>query len=193
MRTLHAIIAFAAGTLAACSAFGSVQNFGVRKIRDFSQVSPAQPTSPSSTIIQMNLQAQDSGDAASVDVTLPDGVSSVSLSNNPKWLFLDSASSVPLLDAAYPAGTYTFSTSGGAVGSVSSSVDLRNSSLFPPIPFLTGDSWDDLQALDPDADLTLSFNSFLPAQQSNNSFIDIVIFNLDPALISNQGSKSASV
>ncbi|MDX2148808.1 MAG: hypothetical protein SFZ23_14940 [Planctomycetota bacterium] len=81
-----------------------------------------------------------------------------------------------LLDAAFPQGSYTFTVSGGTLGTQSDSLTFSNA-LYPPAqPRLTGNTFSHMAELDPRVDFVGTINSFVPSPLATESVTSIGIY-----------------
>jgi hypothetical protein len=85
------------------------------------------------------------------------------------------------MDAVFPGGLYTFSINVFSTNDVVSSGDLTlptNELYSSSIPAFTGDTWTNLQSLDPGQPLTLNWNNFTPHSSITSAFVFVRILDV---------------
>jgi len=119
-----------------------------------------QPPTPIEFGFSFGLFTDDPSDFVSVVLNGAPGGPQASTLAGSDWAFFHAESSKAALDAAFPNQVYTLSTSGGNLGTFNELVDLSvDPERYPnEVPFLTGNSFNDLQVMDPTQDITVTWN-----------------------------------
>ncbi len=172
--------------LAVCisdKSFGAVIQYDLFKTADYTQTSNAQPTTPFNYRMDARIDTNVDHDVTAASLTLPDGVTVYPFtSSTPRFLFYreNGLASAGDLDAAYPAGTYTFTATAGTLAPSSGSIDFPESAQLgysATVPYLTGNSFSSLQGMDSTANLTLTFDGFIGGTFANQVVTFFTVFD----------------
>jgi hypothetical protein len=139
----------------------------------FTQTSASPPTVANSYRFNARGFLASPGDATAGTLTYPGPGSPASLTLLRPTLLNFSSPTFPTqaaLDAAFPFGTYTLTTSGGTMPQTVS-INYTQDAYPLSIPALTGPTFLGLQGLDPSLPFTVAFNSFVTGPVANESFV----------------------
>lgn len=170
--------AFAAGVIL----FGGVlpldaalAQIDIFKNISYQQTSGAAPTTPANFFADVEAYMQNPGDFTSVSVSYPGPGSpaSLPLENPTEFGIGPSFATQAAMDAAYPFGTYTFTT-GPTVETASLNYTLD--AYTTDIPALDAATFAALQGMDPSLPFTFNFNSFTPNPNASTSATFFSIF-----------------
>lgn len=177
----------------------NIFDYGVRKVGTHTQLNNAVVDSKSFSFLSQ--LAGNSSDFASVTTTyggslspLPYNVSSfpgstISVASTNFYNYNTQSE----LDAAFPNGsTYTFEISGGTLGTQTATLNSPAASLLPSIPFLSGNTWSQLQGLDPTNPFTLTWDGFSAPPASSSRIELLILPNGAPPVINQSFSPSTT-
>jgi hypothetical protein len=156
MSSAGLAVAFAAVTPAAIT-FHEAAIFEV-----YTQASSAAPVTPSFASFSARIFTNVADQVTAGTVTTPSaGTKNLTpISSTVTGFIDDDFADRAAAQAVYGAGNYTFTVDGGVFDGASDTVNFQNPGFATTVPHLTGDSWDDLQNLDPSDSLTLTWNNF---------------------------------
>ncbi|HLK65117.1 MAG TPA: discoidin domain-containing protein [Bryobacteraceae bacterium] len=159
-------------------ASAQINSYIVRKSLIYNQTSDSQQPTLNSALGAVELDATKPSDltAAQVTSTSPLSPMGLSVGGGTLYSFEPAFSSKTTLDTDFPNGTYTFRISGGTLGSVSATVSTPASDAYPPIPFLANNAVASLQGMNPNAPLTLTWNSWTPPAGVTSTSTSFAIF-----------------
>lgn len=179
-------LTLAALAVACVAAVGSAQvaDISIGKTRYFDQTAAdTQPATPSVCGAFAYAATDAIGDAVDCTITGPGSAAifPVVMPNNGFGQhngFLGYHDTLALMEDAVPPGTYTFTFSGGILGTLSDSMSLVGPFLESDleIPYITGDGFDRIQNMDPSVDFNLEINGFTPVAPANDSYSTIFIY-----------------
>jgi len=136
----------------------SVIEWRINKGQNFVQVANnVQPTVAEDYTFDALLFTTDAGDFSSV--TLSGGLGGSFTQDGTVWERVGDFLTKPALDAAFPNSTaYQINTSGGTLGSFNENVPLATDRYPTQVPYLTGNTFDELSTFDVSQDLLLTWN-----------------------------------
>lgn len=155
-----------------------ITSFNVFKDASYQQTSDAQPTSPIGYFFSSAVVYNTAGDVGSVSTTYSGPNSPLGYTSEPGNMFLYQTGflSKSDLDTQYPfGGPYTFNISGGTLGSQSAVLNTPSTELYPSTPYLTGNSYSQLQGLNASQADTITVNGFTPPAGADASYVFITI------------------
>jgi len=140
--------------------YADVDDYLILKLQDFEQTANnVQPTTPSEFFFEAEIFTTALGDFAAVNVGGATA-SPVALTNDALlWDLSDEYGTKAALDLAYPNGnSYTLDTSGGTLGTLSEPITFGTENYPTVVPFFTGSTYNDLQGVNSDAAINLTWN-----------------------------------
>jgi hypothetical protein len=114
----------------------------------------------------------------SASVTLPGG-SSIALTQNPLADYGFQTALLPnqaTMDAMFPFGTYTFTGVNGAQTDTAT-LNYTADDYSQTVPFLTGNTYSDLQGLNAAQNFTFGLSPFTPGGNQTDAFVFLTVFN----------------
>ena len=98
------------------------------------------------------------------------------------------------MDAAFPAGTYNFSISGGTLGNASDSIQRVGPLFFSSeIPAFDGATMDRFAAFPADQDVSVDFGGFSPPAGTNVGTIFLTVFDSNNAVVFNTFDNASAM
>jgi hypothetical protein len=171
-----------AGALALASptpARAELLSYGLFRNAFFTQTSASPPTVANIYNFSASGSLANPGDAAGGTLTYPGPGSPATLTLASPTVLGFTGPAFPTqaaLDASFPFGTYTLTTSGGSMPQTAS-ISYSQNAYPQSIPALTGPTFLGLQGLDPSQPFTVAFNPFVTGPVANESSIFFSIFD----------------
>jgi hypothetical protein len=163
---LAALVTFLSAVLAASSAPASIHAYRLFKSETFSQTSNAQPSAPASYKGAADLLYSTPSELSSAQLTVASPLSPATLAPLSFGYsdFSKTYASASALDTDFPNNaTYTYTISGGTLGTHSSTLSTPASSPYAShVPFLNGTDYSQLQEMDSTAPFQFTFDGFAP-------------------------------
>ena len=146
----------------------------------YTQNDAAPPATPDLHVFATRVLTDDPADLASASLAVPGGpfVYNLFPVAPTYYLAVRNFASVPAMELAFPAGTYTHSISGGNLGAASASL-ARPAGLFfcDEIPAFDAASFDTLAAFPATQDVALGFSSFTRPAAADTAVTFLTIFD----------------
>jgi hypothetical protein len=161
-------LAFLGALFVASSAEADVTFFELFKKETFVQTSNAQPSAPAAFEGAADMGYNSASQLSSAQVTVASPLSPITLNRDFPTAnyshFSQTEASAAALDTDFPdSATYTYSISGGTLGTHSATLTTPASSQYPlQVPYLNGTAYSDLQGMDSTAPFQFTFDGFTP-------------------------------
>jgi hypothetical protein len=187
-------------SLAAAPAQGAITFYDLFYNAYYSQTAPnAAPASADAFSVSARIIGTNGADLTQASVRLPNNVAyPLGQIADSTWAYFSNIyPSTTAMFADFAAGTYTYSISGGTLGSRTATLNRPVGNFFPAqVPFFTGDTFAGLAAVNPSAPLTLTITPWTPVPGATVSLTFVTIFDaITNAIVfdSKQTSAATSV
>ena len=180
LRLVCAALGVSALTLLAGAAQAQINFVNMFRSAAYTQTANGNTKTLNGYYFSTSLFSLNGGDFGAVNVSYPGPTSPQSLIQQTPSYFLYQSGFFPTqaaMDAAYPMGTYAYTTSGGSKGAASTSYVYAKDDYPQSQPFLTGNDFTSLQGMNAGSAFTFHFSPFATGGKSTESFLFFTIYD----------------